>query len=261
MQGAEEPSATAGSHLLGRNHTKAPRAARNAHATFTSAVTSALGTDAAGAELAAYVNETYKALAGGVVAAEGLRSILGTVPTVDHFSVLQSTFQALQQERETLGLSDTALSDITGAGTVEAQEWRPPAGLPAIVSAPASSPRSALLRLCNLSAASAALSTRMPSALDPGHASSSSGAAGSLWSTAFAPVAAAARRAPAPRPRNAMVDPDSDDEAMGVRRAAATLTWLQNLFCGMTGQSPPSRGGDDTALMLILQVCTLFMAC
>jgi hypothetical protein len=254
MQGSTEPNAAAGPHLLGDDHTKAPRAARSAHAAFTTAVTSALGTDAAGEELAAYITETYNALAGGVAAAEGLRCILGTVPAVGQFAVLQSTFQALQQERWALGLADTALSDITDTGTTEAREWRPPPGLPAIVSATLSSPRSAMLRLCNLSAASTAMATLDPSTLATSDASSSSAVPSSLWNSSSVPAAAEPSRAPVPRPHNAIVDPDSDDEVMGTHHATATLTWLQNLFCGMTGQSPPSRGGDDTVLLLILQV-------
>ena len=84
-----------------------------------------------------------------------------------------------------------------------------------------------------------------------------------MWSAAFAPLAAgeaaAAKRdyesaAMQRQRRNAKFNPDSDDEAVGPSRPKASLTWLQNVVCGISGQRVPREGGDDTLIMAGLDV-------
>lgn len=245
--------------LLGPDHKRAPRNARDALATFTSAVQEALGTDAAGEELAAYLVATYNALLTPGASAATLRDVLGTTPTPQQVGALKDTHQTLHRARASRGLLEGPAPTADSDAVPQRQPWRPPVP---IETGPPLSPRSAILRLCDPSGTNAALAASpfatglFTDDTNGAAASSSSTAFGVAFSTAQTAAAAAAPALPQPtlRARNPEIDPDSDDEAEGVRRRAASLTWLEGLFCRMTCQSPPSRGGDDTVLLLILQV-------
>ena len=242
-------SATAAPHLLGADHARAPRVARDALATFTSAVQAALGTDAAGAELSAYLVATYDALASPGASAATLRSVLGTTPTPQQVGALKTAHQDVQRARASLGLPANPES-ANGSAAARREPWRP--ALP-IQSGPPLSPRSTILRLCDPTGTNTALAA---SSFATGLAvadNDSAAVSSAAFGAAFAPRSDAAA-APQLRAHNPEIDPDSDDEAEGLRRRTASLTWLEGLFCSMTGQSPPSSGGDDTVLLLIMQV-------
>ena len=244
-------------HLLGPEHARAPRTARDAYSAFLSAVKGALGTDTAGDDLAAYALETYNALCEPGASARTLHSVFGTAPSSSSVGALKQAWQGLQRARASLNLPDppaAAGHDSDFGDAAAAHAWQPE--IPIATEAPLS-PRSAILRLCDPSGKLASLSSfarASGSSTDTNGAASSSVAAAKPWGAAFSTQGAGAAAGPTPLRHNAAIDPDSDDEAAGVRRAKASLTWLQELLCGMTGQSPPSRGGDDTVLLLILQV-------
>ena len=250
--GQQSPGPT--QSLLGANAATAPRTAKDALAAFTGAVKNALGTDAAGAELAAYLSATYSALLAPGASAATLRSVLGGMPSADAFGRLRSAFMDLQRARTSLKLPEDPAqgADARGNG---AAPWQP--AVPIVVEPPLS-PRSAVLRLCDPSgrrhaALSAAFGLADSASDTPAHASAPVDIAAGLAATAANKSAASAAAAVADQ-HNAAFDPASDDEAAGVKRSKASLTWLQGIVCGISGQSPPSRGGDDTVLLLVMQV-------
>lgn len=228
-------------HLLGSGHQKAPRAARDAHAAFTSAVQAALGSEVAGHELAEHVHAAFVALQTKGCTAASLKDVFGQQPSQEHLARLRGASQRLAKERAALKLApaDAASKGSDTSSTSSRTEWRYEPDVPQPATPEPLSPRSAVLRLCE------------PQHAAPIHAAAAP-PADTLFTLDAAGPSTSQSAAPA-RAHNADVDPDSDDEAMGVRRARASLTWLQGVYCQLTGREPPSRGGDDTVLLLILQ--------
>ena len=247
LQGASRSSTEQPSvHLLGPEPHKAPRKAKDAHAAFTSAVQEALSTDVAGRELAEHVHAAFVALRVPGCTIASLKDVFGRQPSQQQFAHLKGASQRLAKERSALKLPPAdagADSKADSSPPNGRKEWRYEPDVPEPATPEPLSPRSAVLRLCQPQQADAA-----PVAAAPAPAVSSLFDAGSAG-----PSTSRAAAAPA-RAHNPDIDPDSDDEAMGARRARASLTWLQGVYCQLTGREPPSRGGDDTVLLLILQV-------
>jgi hypothetical protein len=250
-------------HLLGASHASAPRSARDAHSRFVCAVQIAVGNSVAGPELSTYANAVFGALQSHHASPELLRATLGTIPSPGQYAQLLDAANLLSEERNALSLgpAEPAFGQLPLQEEEEEWSYSPIARRGSRELQPATpdplSPHSAVLRLCkpiqaHLGARAAAASTNPAAAsgrlvpLLENHAGPSSWPAASSQPTTQ---------------RGGEAYSDADNDAMGVRHAKASLTWLQNLYCNLKGKKAPSVGGDDAELLLLLKVLCPPRAC
>jgi hypothetical protein len=236
-------------HLLGAAPHAAPRSARDAYHHFVAAVHAVLGDSIAGSELAAYIQAVFVALQSRHASPALLQTTLGATPTEQQYASLLATARRLSEERASLSLAPA--ESASGHRPQEEPEWcysPPEPATPEPLS-----PHSALVHLCK-PIRTAPVATPANSAGPYQPAESRAGPSTSAWEPSSWQLGQSQAGA------GAGGYPDSDDEAMGVRHAKASLTWLENLYCTLKGRKPPSQGGDDTELLLILKVLSSWFA-
>jgi hypothetical protein len=254
-------------HLLGPSHASAPRSARDAHSRFVCAVQIAVGSSVTGSELSAYANAVFGALQSHHASPELLRATLGTTlgttPSPGQYAQLLDAANLLSEERNALSLgpAEPAFGQLPLQEEEEEWSYSPIARSGSRELQPATpeplSPHSAVLRLCK------------PIQVHPGaraEAASTNPAAASgrlvpLLENQAGPSSWPAASSQPTTQRGGEAYPDADNDAMGIRHAKASLTWLQNLYCNLKGKKAPSVGGDDAELLLLLKVLCPPPAC
>lgn len=177
----------------------------------------------------------------------GLSQLLGTRVTPDEFNRVQQAHSELASARQSLGLAPAERP----APAPEAAPWTPkffePTNEPLPFNATAFLTRMCAPPAIHKKAPTTAPAAPTPASLAKAHAQQLQSAADALPST-FQLVAPEP-----PKPHTAAQLHGDLDRARG----KMSLTTLERIVCEITGQSPPSRGGDETVLLLVVQTLLL----
>jgi hypothetical protein len=235
-RGASNSRDPAAGHLLGEAST-APRAAKDPYSSFAQLVSDIVPVTVAGDDLAQLLSAAYTAISRPPSERmQCLQQALGAPVSAADFKALDQAHDRLREARASLRLPEVLLN----GRPAPARPWHPPPGTS--YACLLLSPRSAVVRLCDPYG-------RLNQAQQAGQTDTAVSAVSSSGAT----MRFSGERAASVKQRDFNPDPDSDDEAMGVRRNQATLTWLECTICEVTGLSPPSKGGDDSVLLLVLR--------
>ena len=234
-------------HLLGKHAADAPRSAKAAYAAYLSSVSSAMHTDIGGRELQGIASDVFSSLQrdGFSAGPPALSQLLGTKVNEAEFRQVQQAHVALTAARDSLNLPDAAQP----APDSPVSPWKPRYFTPTTDKLPFNA-TAVLSKLCappDLSepATSATPDGPTPAALAKAYAQQLQSAAQEMPST-FQLVA------PDPPKQEAAAAASLHGE-LDRARGKMSLTALQQTVCKITGQPPPSRGGDETVLLLIVQ--------
>lgn len=231
-------------HILGKHAEGAPRSAKTAYAAFLSALSAAMHTDIAGEELQGVAFDVFTSLQHDGFSADpsGLSQLLGTSVTRAELHDLQQAHSALAAERQRLKLPPEPQP------ASEKTPWKPRYFEPTNERLPFDA-AAVLTKLCALPEPAEAPTVTpegapTPAALAQAYAQQLQNAQRDLPST-FELVA--------PEPPKPLASSSNLHGDLDRARGKMSLTNLEQMVCKITGQSPPSRGGDDTVLLLIVQ--------
>lgn len=239
-------------HVLGDRANDAPYSAKAAYAVFLAAVSEAMHTEIGGHELQSIAFDVFTSLQdnGFSSGPSGLSQLLGTKVTPDEFNQLQQAHSALAAARTGLGLPAAA----PPAPSPKKPPWKSPF-------TPSSEPlpfnaRAVLSKMCAPRAAAQAPPST--TAEGPTPAELAQAYARQLQSDADALPSTFKMVAPEPpKPQSASASGAKLHGDLDRARGKMSLTTLERIVCEITGQSPPSRGGDETVLLLVLQTLLL----
>lgn len=235
LQNAVQISRTVPEHILGSRAKDAPYAARAANSNWLNAVREAAEADIGGDELQSLATEIFWLLQNESVDRSAVSALLGAGLSAQHLTKLEEVGNGLAKERQKLQLP-------AERPAVQTSNWEPRFFEPAQVAWPASWD-AAMQGLCRYNTALGRPAPDTATTAQPSQHSIADAAA--QWDA----YKEAARIIPTADPAD--VAPHVMD---GRERTVSkmNLTALERIICRITGLSPPSKGGDQSVLLLTI---------
>lgn len=217
-------------HLLGQKAADAPHSARAANSDWLNAVSKATGVDIAGDELQNLAIDVFWLLRSDTVDQHAVSMLLGSGISAQHLADLQAARTALAKERQKLQLPDDLPEDVSEARFAQSAETNWPASWEEAMQ--------------GLYSQSTVLSQTISHERIVGAQSHqvSVADAEAQWKA----YKEAAKVVPTAEPEDIPHVMDGRERTV----AKMNLTALERIVCRITGQPPPSKGGDESVLLL-----------
>lgn len=233
-------------HVLGDRANDAPHSTKTAYAAFLSAITDAMQTEIGGPELQGIAFDVFVFLQqnGHSSGAAGLSKLLGAKVTQDKVDKVNSTHSKLAIARKGLGLPPAEHPPPAPDSPPYVPRYFKPTNEPLPFNAVKYFSKMCAPPDLSATAGPSTAGAPSPSALAEAYKQTQQSDRDSLPTT-FQLVA--------PDPPKAVTSSSQVHGDLDKARGKMSLTTLQRIICDITGQPPPSQGGDETVLLLVLQ--------